>query len=133
MDKSKSLQELEGVDEGDPETAPTNMVRKCMKLHRAPLSQWNAEDCRLMLGQRFSPQYLVPLALEFLSENPLEGGTMYPGALLNSVIRLPSSFWMENREWFGQVQEIALELESLRRSIEDLSPTIHKFQTLMVN
>ena len=132
MDKSKSLQELEGVDEGDPKSAPTNMIRRCMELHRTPLEQWSAEDCRLMLGQKFSPKFLVPMALEFLDENPPEEGTMYPGALLNSVLRLPSSFWMENQEWFGQVQEIALELESLRRSLEVLSPAIHTFQTLMV-
>ena len=132
MDKSKSLQELEDVDEGDPKSAPTNMIRRCMTLHRTPLEQWNAEDCRLMLGQKFSPQILVPMALGFLGENPLEGGIMYPGALLNSLLKLPSSFWIKNPNWFGQVQEIALELESLRRSIEELSPAIHTFQTLIV-
>ena len=130
MDKSKSLQELVGVDEGDPESAPTNMVRRCMTLHRTPLEQWNADDCRLMLGQRFSPRYLVPLALEFLSKDPLEEGHMYPGALLGSVLRLPADFWIHEQELWYEVNEIVRELEELRQSIEGLAPEIKGFQTL---
>ena len=130
MDKSKSLQELEGYDAGDPKTKTTPMVRRCLTLHRTPLEQWNAEDCRLMLGQKFSPRYLVPLALEFLSENPLEGGTMYPIALLNSVLRLPADFWLEEQELWWQINEIVTEVEIIQQSIEELTPEIEKFKSL---
>lgn len=130
MDLSKSLQELEGYDAGDPKTKTTLMVRRCLTLHRTPLEQFSAEDCRLMLGQQFSPQLLVPLALEFLSENPLEGGTMYPGALLNGVLRLPADFWMEEQELWWQINEIVTEVELLKESIEELAPAIESFKTL---
>ncbi len=130
MDKSKSLQQLEGYDQGDPKGAPTNMVRRCLTLHRTPLEQWEAEDCRLMLGQKFSPRYLVPLALEFLAKDPLEAGHMFPGALLNSVLRLPADFWIYEQELWYEVNKIVSELEELRHSIEALAPEIKGFQTL---
>ena len=84
MDKSKSLQELENYDQGDPKGAPTGLIKRCLELHRTPLEEWSADDCRLMLGQKFSPQFLVPLALEWLQKDPLEDGMRYPGALLRS-------------------------------------------------
>ena len=130
VDKSKSLHELEGYDAGDPKTKTTPMVRRCLTLHRTPLEQWNADDCRLMLGQKFSPRYLVPLALEFLNEDPLEEGFMYPGALLNSVLRLPAEFWMHEQELWYEVNSIVEQLEELRQSIEKLAPEIKNFKTL---
>ena len=130
MDKSKSLQQLEAFDMGDPEGAPTNMVRRCLTLHRTPLEQWSAEDCRLMLGQGFSPQILVPLALEFLYVNSMEAGTMYDGALLDSVLRLPANFWADEPELWWQVNEIVTEIEFLKEAIEDLAPRIENFKTL---
>ena len=128
MDKSKSLQELEGVDEGDPEGAPTNMVRRCLELHRTPLEQWSAEDCRLMLGQKFSPQFLVPIALKFLADDPLESGEMYSGALLNNVLKVPGDFWVNHSELWWKVNEIVTEVEFQKRAIEELEPEIENFK-----
>ena len=131
MDKSKSLQELEGYDAGDPKTKTTPMVRRCLTLHRTPLEQWSAEDCRLMLGQKISPQLLVPLAIEFLQINPLEG--MVPGSLLDFVLRLPEEFWRENPEYWWMLQETLLEVEMLREEIERLLPAIDNFKTIEIN
>ena len=131
MDKSKSLQELEGYDAGNPENAPTDMIRRCLQLHRTPLNQWSAEDCRLMLGQKFSPQFLVPLALEWLGKDPLQECDFYPGDLLQNVLGLPAEFWINEQDLWWLVNEIVSEVEALRRSIEDLTPAIKTFQTLM--
>ena len=132
MDKSKSLHELEGYDAGDPKTKTTPMVRRCLTLHRTPLEQWNADDCRLMLGQKFSPQILVPLALEWLETNPLEEGIMYPGALLNSVLNLPAEFWLDEPELWWQGNAIVTDVEIIREAIEEMTPQIKAFQTLQV-
>ena len=130
INRAKSLQELENLDQGDPKTAPTNMVKRCLELHRTPLEQFNAEDCRLMIGQKFSPHLLVPIALEFLADDPLESGTMYTGALLASVLQLPAEFWKEHSELWWQVNEAVSDVEDLRQAIEELSPAIREFQIL---
>ena len=133
MDKSKSLQQLESYDTGDPETAPTDMIRRCLELHRTPLQQWSAGDCRLMIGQNFSPQILVPLALEWLEKDPLQECGFYPGDLLQNVLELPAQFWMDNSELWWLVNEIVSDLEGLRQAIEELSPAVKQFQTLQVD
>ncbi len=130
MDTSKSLQELENFDMGEPESAPTDMIRRCLILHRTPLEQWNAEDCRLMLGQKFSPRYLIPIALEFLVGNPMESGDFYPGALLQNILSLPSDFWIKEQDLWWQVHDAVIEVESLKKAIEDLAPQIEKFKKL---
>ena len=132
MDTSKSLQELENFDMGDPKGAPTDMIQRCLTLHRTPLNQWNAEDCRLMLGQKFNPHILVPLALRFLNENLFEGGTMIDGALIHNVLRLPTDFWIEQQDLWWQVSEIVSEVEGVQRTIEELEPEIERFKTLQV-
>ncbi len=130
MDKSKSLQELENDDWGEPDEAPTNMIKRCLAARRVPLGEMSAEQCRLLLGQKISPLFLVPIALEFLARDPLEESEMYPGALLNSVLNLPADFWMNQSELWYEVNQIVEELESLRQTIEDLAPQIKAFQTL---
>lgn len=131
MDTSKSLQELENNEWGEPDEAPTPLVQKCLALRRVPLAQLSAENCRLLLGQQISPRYVVPLALKFLADNPLEGGgTMAPGAILGHILRLPAQFWVDHPELWWQTNEIVGELESLRQTLEELSPDIETFRTL---
>ena len=130
MDTSKSLQALEGYDEGDPKGAPTPMIRRCLELHRTPLAQFSAEDCRLMIGQGFGLEFLVPLATEFLSENPFPGlvpGVLDPG-LLRFVLRLPADFWRANPEFWWMLQETVLEVEMLRDEIIAMTPVIENFR-----
>ncbi len=133
MDTSKSLQELENYDWGEPDEASTGLVQKCVALRRVPLCQLSAENCRMLLGQQISPKFLVPLALEFLARDPLEdGGTMAPGAVLGHILRLPAQFWIDYPELWYQVNEIVAQLEQLSEAVESLAPDVKQFQTLQV-
>src|SRR5437588_9098220 len=91
-ERSKSLQELEGQDWGDGDF-PSYLVRTCHALRRKPLRDFTVEDLRIMIGQNFSLEYLVPLAIERLQRDPLAAGDFYPGDLLGSVLKVKSSFW----------------------------------------
>src|SRR5215510_8492596 len=58
-DEHRTLEELEGYDSGDPETAPTAMVARCIRLQKIPLHELNESDLRLLIGQRIGLKYLV--------------------------------------------------------------------------
>jgi hypothetical protein len=106
FDRNKSLQELEGHDWGDPNW-DSHLVTECYRLHRVPLHDFTVEDLRIMIGQDFSLEYLVPLALEQLSENPLTGGAYYGGDLLVNVLQIGSEFWQEHPAWRDEVAALA--------------------------
>jgi hypothetical protein len=91
-DRSKSLQQLEGADWGDP-PYPSYLVTTTYALRRKPIGEFTIEDLRIMLGQQIGAPFLVPLALEHLAADLLVSGDYYDGDLLNSVIRQDATFW----------------------------------------
>ncbi len=106
FDRSKSLQQLEGEDWGEP-TYPSHLVCECHRLRRIPLREFTVENLRIMIGQNIGLQYLVPLALERLQTDPYAEGDMYPGDLLVSVLRSDAEFWRRRRELRQQLAEIS--------------------------
>jgi len=106
FDRSKSLQQLEGENWGEP-TLDSHLVTECHRLHRIPLSDFTIEDLRIMIGQHFSMEYLIPLALERLRTDPLAEGAFYRGDLLAVVLRAGSQFWQGHSEWREEAAKIA--------------------------
>ena len=102
----KSIESLEKVSYGDPKTAPTSLVESCMELVKKPVGKLNVEDLRLLLGQQIAPFFLVPLALEHLTENIFVSGDLYDGDLLHSVVRLDITFWRENKHLWHEVNNL---------------------------
>jgi hypothetical protein len=96
-----------------------------------PLKNLSAEDCRLLRGQNIGAPFVVPIALQFLEDDPLEAGTMFPGALLHNVLQLKAPFWEEHPELAWEVQQILFEVEAVRKSIEDLAPQTQQFQQIL--
>lgn len=92
FDLNRSLQELEGVDWGEP-TYDSSLVIECHRLHRLPLKEFEAEHLRRMIGQNMCLPYLMPLALRELHERPHASGDLYEGALLNAVLSVEAAFW----------------------------------------
>ena len=82
FDRSKSLQELEKNDWGEPDF-DTRLVQECHRLRR------------------------IPLAIENLEKNPLVEGDFYPGDLLVNVLRAGTDFWRQFPELKSKVTKIA--------------------------
>jgi hypothetical protein len=106
FDRTKSLQELENKDWSEP-NFDSHIVTECHRLHRIPLKDFAIEDLRIMISQDSSLNYLVPLAIEKLDENPLAEGAFYPGDLLVSVLRAQSRFWLKHPDLVAQINQVA--------------------------
>ena len=114
-----TLEQLESDVWPAPEYS-SSLVRKCHQLRKKPLAEFEVEDLRIMLGQQIGEKHLVPLALERLSENILAEGDFYEGDLLNSVLRLPASFWKAN---FPMLLELKGLLHANRDVLETFDTT----------
>src|SRR6266436_2786608 len=93
FDPSKSLQELEGKDWGEP-TYDSHLVTECHRLRRIPLREFTGENLRIMIGQQIGLPHLIPLALELLRKDSFTAGDLYGGDLLAAVLRADSHFWV---------------------------------------
>jgi hypothetical protein len=106
FDLSKSLQQLEGEDWGEP-TYHTHLIGECHRLRRIPLCDFTVENLRIMIGQDIGLEYLIPLALERLRADPYAEGDCYPGDLLVNVLGSDAGFWRRRPELRQQLVAIA--------------------------
>ena len=105
MSIDKTLQEWEGQDWGEPKF-PSYLVIECHRLRRVRLRDFTIEDLRLMIGQQIGLEYLVPIALETLEQNPRISGDYYDGDVLSNVARLPATFCEEHPELMERCQGV---------------------------
>ncbi|MER8451687.1 contact-dependent growth inhibition system immunity protein [Mesorhizobium sp. M0296] len=91
----RTLEELDGERWGEP-TFDSYVVRTCHALRRKPLNTLTDEELRLAVGQGIGLEWLVPLMLQRLAENPFRAGDFFEGDLLASLARVPSSYWTEH-------------------------------------
>lgn len=131
LDKTKSLQELERTNWGEP-GYPSYLVKTCHRLHCKPLCEFTVEDLRIMIGQNFGLKYLIPLAIEVLRVNPFASGDFYDGDLLHSVLKVKPEFWQDNPDLWVDVFSIANGVESHIKSLEKMfMPFINDFRNSM--
>jgi hypothetical protein len=105
FDRRRSLEELEQNDWGEP-SFNSHLVTTIYRLRLKPLCDFTPEDLRIMIGQSISPDYLIPIALEQLEIDPLIAGDLYPGDLLNTVVRLDSEYWQQHPDFVPRLAAI---------------------------
>jgi hypothetical protein len=127
IDKSKSLEQLEGKVWTHDEF-PSHVVQESQRLRSVPVGELTVENLRLLLGQKIGAAFLVPLALDHLSSNPLAEGDYYRGDLLESVLRLPDEFWEAHPALNNDVVELAVEVAQARDRLTELVPALERFK-----
>lgn len=126
IDRSKSLQELEQQDWGEP-TYHSSLVTTCHRLRRKPLNQVTAGDLQIMIGQQISLPILVPLALERLEAEPLAEGRYYPGDLLCSVLKIDERFWTDHADSLQRIRRVVGRVREILPSLDEvIRPTVQK-------
>ena len=100
---TKTIEELEKCNYGDPKDAPTEMVKRCLELCKTPIERFTIEDLRLMIGQQFALEYLIPIGLEALKHDLFAEGNYYPGDLLKAIVSINPKFWQGNRRLWDEL------------------------------
>ena len=123
MFKSNSLQDLEGPFKHNDD--PSFLASECRRLYALPITKLTTEELRLLIGQLIGLEHLVPVALDVLEKDPLVGGKLYSGDLLQSVASAPEEFWVANPSLNNRLVEVKIEVECLAKTInEDLVPAL---------
>jgi len=97
VDLQKTLKQLDKQDFGKL-TIESNLVTTVQNLRNKPLIDFTVEDLRVIIGQNFNLEILVPIALEKLEENILAEGELYEGDLLKAVLESDLKYWNTHRE-----------------------------------
>jgi hypothetical protein len=126
MDTTKSLKQLLGPLMKDT-TDRSALATTCRALYERPLKDFTVENLRVMIGQDIGLEFLIPLAIEVLQENPFAAGDYYPGALLSVVMQVEAGFWQTHQDLYWSVSEIVAGLPSL---MSDLIEAIRQFDAL---
>ncbi len=120
--KYKSLFNLEKTHVDNPGETPTRLVTRCTELVKIPLNEYSIEDLRLMIGQELGLFYLVPLAIETLTDDLFAEGDLYEGDLLANVLKINRTFWKQNPDLWTQVDNLIVnrkyEIDKLKISVE---------------
>jgi len=106
-DQQQTLEQLERKNWGEPETAPTPMVARCLRLRRVPLHALGRSDLRLLISQKIGLDHTVPAALKFVSEDALLQAEYYPGDLLSALLSVDADYWSRNPAEFRCLRSIS--------------------------
>jgi len=89
-----------------------------------PIGDFDVEDLCKCCRQELYSDYIVPVAIERLRDDPL-AGEKYDGELLVALKRIPSDYWDKNQQQADELSEIAKgasenEDVDLRKDIQEL-------------
>jgi hypothetical protein len=112
----RSLEELDGNRWGDGPPDATGLVERVHRLRTVKLRELSIEDIATLLGHREGPEWIVPLALDHLEDDPM-AGAFYPGQLLTNVL-LNRDYWDRCPRELGRLWSIRQDLDSRRGGID---------------
>lgn len=113
MKRSRSLEQLDGQSWGDAPDDATSLVQDVHRLRRVAVGELQDDDLRLLLGQHEGTEWLIPIALDRLVEEPLTGDS-YPGDLLRAVLHAGSDFWTSHPAELMRLWSVRQTLEAIR-------------------
>jgi hypothetical protein len=123
--RQKSLESLEkntwpalSYDEG------SYLIKTCNSLRKKQLQDFTTEDLRIMIGQEIGLYFLMPLAIETLTDNLFAEGDMYEGDLLKSVLGVDAKFWDDNKNYWQQLNDL---IKNRRQEIKEMKFDLSKF------
>jgi len=127
--KSKTLENLEKENWGEPQY-DSHLVRRTHELRKVPLNEFSVEDLRINIGQNISLNYLIPLALEILTENLFADGDLFEGDLLQAVLKANSNYWYSNPKYWEQLNRL---IEDRLEELESENIKYFDFQDLKLS
>jgi len=133
LDYSKSLEQIEN-DYWDEAEYDSYVVRTCHSMRKKPLSEVTIEELRLVIGQGFSLEYLMPIAIEKLNENILAHGDLYGGDLFFNVISKNTiDYWKSHKEdWKALLELYNKNKDVIDSSLSSTKPFVKNFENFKI-
>jgi hypothetical protein len=61
----------------------------------------------MMLRQKFSLDYIIPLAIEKLQVDILAcGNSSSEGAIMEAILKIPADFWKSNKDYWTMIKKL---------------------------
>lgn len=105
-DFSLTLEELTGIDAGNPDDAPTTMVEAIIRSWKKPLNQLSDEEIGRLVVQHDGYPYVLDLVWPKLESDPLFDGGYYPGDVLSNLIRADPMIWTGRPEYKSRLESL---------------------------
>ncbi|MFI1780053.1 contact-dependent growth inhibition system immunity protein [Streptomyces rubiginosohelvolus] len=120
-DRSKTIEQLEGIEWPDPPSDGTGLVKAVHNLRKRPINLLTSWEMSRLIGQDVGIPWLLPAALEILRETAADQplGGFYDDDLLTAVLTRRSPIWQSNPEWTANLKEIISLLEDISPSIRE--------------
>lgn len=101
-----SLEQLEGVAWEEPDQADTVMVQRLHALRKKPIGSLTDDEVRLAVSQRVGAPFILDVAFQRLTRDPLLDANFYPGDLLSALIRAKDDLWAKRAHLRSQLAEL---------------------------
>ena len=117
-DFTKTLEELTGLDAGNPDEAPTPMVRFIIEACKKPLNRLSDEEIGRFVVQHYGYPFILDLLWPKLEADPLYDGGYYPGAVLSNLIRAKAEIWEQRPHYRDRLD--ALYDRAIARPLDEI-------------
>ena len=124
--REKSLDEIERWRPPSP-SRPTDYDVLFLRVRATPLSALTDADLTFLIQNGQSLEWLMPMVLERLEEDPWREAELYEGDLLCVVIDLGTDYWAANWEWRSRLLDI---LDGLDEEPDDMDEAIRVLRAL---
>jgi hypothetical protein len=96
--RQKSIENLEKDFWGQPPKDSTPLVDNVHRLRTIQIEKLEPKDIRFLIGQKVGLKFLIPLALDILTNDLFIDTDFYGGDLLQNVIQVDNDFWESNKQ-----------------------------------
>ncbi len=129
IDGSKTLTEIENEDWGPPPPNESGVVTRGHKFRYVPIADFTDEQLRFMLFQQIGLPTLVPAAIIWLRRDPIAGGNMIEGTLLQGLLEVPPAFYQAHPDLRKKVEVlIPIAKAAARRAAEHGECNLNNFE-----
>jgi hypothetical protein len=121
-DLSRSLEQLTGWSEGNPDEAPTEMIAAIQRSWTKPLRELDDYEIVELVIQQYGYPYLLDLVWPKLEHDPLFEGGYYPGDVLSNLLRAEPQIWVDRPTYKAALEGL------YRRALERTPDEIESFR-----
>lgn len=106
--EEKTLTQLERDDWG-PCTSESEIIQRLFRLRHKPLKLLALDDLRTAIHFGVGLNYVLPIVLDLLWNDPWLDSGNYTGDLLEAALRVGSDFYLSHPDYYRKVMGIAAE------------------------